>query len=186
MNNSGLSFSDHPFILSDNCDYRTDQKEYKPLFAGSTGFNQQGDIQLITWQGVHNPPSGSSRDCRSSLYRQSHPAISHYPGSLLPYCTSSDCPAPAGSPRRGSAGTSDTMMLYFQIIVSWSALTPFLKKRPAYNRKDQICDQRSKTYVRKKVVGHVDAVVTVNQHKNTCNNKAAAIPSLTSVLRHIC
>ena len=44
----------------------------------------------------------------------------------------------------------------------------FLRRQKclAYNRMDQIGDQRPKAYIREKMIGHVDAVITIDQHED--------------------
>lgn len=50
---------------------------------------------------------------------------------------------------------------------------------------DQIGDQRPKAYIREKMIGHVDAVIAVEQHEGTGDDKAAEISALASLLRHV-
>ena len=56
------------------------------------------------------------------------------------------------------------------------------QKRLAHNRMDQIGDQRSKAYIREKMIGHVNAVIPVERHEDTGDDKAAEISALTALL----
>ena len=58
----------------------------------------------------------------------------------------------------------------------------YRQKSLAHDRMDQIGDQRPKAYICEKMIGHVDAVIAVEQHEGTGDDKAAEISALTALL----
>ena len=60
-----------------------------------------------------------------------------------------------------------TILLSCTITGLWSALSRRCQKRLAHHCENQIGDQRPKAYIREKMIGHVDAVITIDQHEDT-------------------
>ena len=60
------------------------------------------------------------------------------------------------------------------------------QKSRADCRIEEVSNKRTETNIREKMIGHVDAIVAVDQYKDTGHNKAAEIFPRGPFLRYVC